>query len=236
MKKQLLLLLIAACALVSAWADKTTVHSIHLSVPIEHQNWTDEGYSDNPDFWGIDANWNMMSVRDSGFSFIIGLGAGATKVDWNNDFYGDVDPSGADFNFKLGIGYAPIHKEDMIFALHGFWALDMKLLTASASYYDVDTYCESDFLMLDTVNVLGIDGVFAMKLSDSFGIMAGLDISTNLFGIVFYDSDLHDSDDDGTGNFWDSAYRSGKSMSLPESVSAGFLTKRADYTLNSKSV
>lgn len=217
MKKHLFTILFALFAVFSSHAEKTIVHTLNFSVPIERQTWEDEGYSDNPSFWGISFNWNMLTVHKSGYSFILGLGHGGTGGKWHNDTYGDVDPFGLDSNFKLGLGFAPLQNEKMILAFHGFWGFSTKIMFATdISYRETGTDGRdrnSDFLIFDFTNVIGFDAVFAMKLSDVFGIMAGIDVSTNFIGGVIYTES--DSGSDFSDDIWGFGVPFGKVNVVP---------------------
>lgn len=97
-------------------AEKRVVISVNASVPIENQKWVDESDDERVQLRGLTFDFNLMTVRECGYSFIVGTGIGGAKT-------------------------------------------------------------QSDS---------GIDAVFVKRFSDTFGIFAGIDISTNLGGAMVY--------------------------------------------------
>ena len=95
---------------------------MHFSAPIKVQVWegnkNDFYYKDcignekNNDvlFAGVDFNWNRMTVNESGFSFLIGLGLGYT-IENSNDSDALDGRRGFDSEVKIGWGVAPIRSE-----------------------------------------------------------------------------------------------------------------------------
>lgn len=123
-----------------------------------------------------------MTVRECGYSFIVGTGIGGAKTQSDSGLLGETDLSGLSARFKIGLGAAPINRENTFLAFHGFLGLNTKFLlgiTNEPVFYD-DIFC------VNAVLVAGIDAVFVKRFSDTFGIFAGIDISTNLGGAMVY--------------------------------------------------
>ena len=86
MKKIIVICVFSLVANFALFAQKQVVQSLHFSAPIKAQVWegnkNDFYYKDcigtekNNDvlFAGVDFNWNRMTVNESGFSFLVGLG------------------------------------------------------------------------------------------------------------------------------------------------------------------
>lgn len=182
MKKTIALLIAAALSVLAAQAEKRVVISVNASVPIENQKWVDESDDERVQIRGLTFDFNLMTVRECGYSFIVGTGIGGAKTQSDSGILGETDLSGLSTKFKIGMGAAPINRENTVLAFHGFLGLNTKFLlgiTNEPVFYD-DIFC------VNAVLVAGIDAVFVKRFSDTFGIFAGIDISTNLIGTMVY--------------------------------------------------
>lgn len=182
MKKTIALLVAAALSVLAAQAEKRVVISVNVSVPIENQKWVDESYDERVQIRGLTFDFNLMTVRECGYSFIVGTGIGGAKAHWDDDYMGKIDPSGLSARFKIGLGAAPINRENTILAFHGYFGLNTKFMLGTTNGPE---YC-NDIFCVDTLFDIGIDAVFVKRFSDTFGIFAGIDISTNLGGAMVY--------------------------------------------------
>ena len=183
MKKTIALFVAAALSVLAAQAEKRVVISVNASVPIENQKWVDEEYEENVQIRGLTFDFNLMTVRECGYSFIVGTGIGGAKTHWNDDYMGRIDLSGLSARFKIGMGAAPINRENTILAFHGFFGLNTKFMLGIPTQYDF----YDDIFCVNAAAVIGIDAVFVKRFSDVVGIFAGIDISTNLLGGTVYD-------------------------------------------------
>ena len=109
-----------------------------------------------------------MTVRECGYSFIVGTGIGGAKTQSDSGILGETDLSGLSTKFKIGLGAAPINRENTVLAFHGYFGLNTKFLLGAMVY----TITE------DNVCVIGYG-------SDSwgFGIAPGLVNIVPRFGI-----------------------------------------------------
>ena len=176
MKKIIATLFALGLAAASAFADQV-MHALDFSIPIENRTYSLDGdigdYDDKIDTSavGFNFNYDRMAVGDSGFSFIFGLGMGYEKLSF--DDY--VDFNNYDMKIKLGWGGSPIHGDNMLLSIHGYTGFDITAGAGSKS--------GTDWIFADFGMPIGVDAVFAIKLSGSFGLTAGLDIGTNLFKV-----------------------------------------------------
>lgn len=183
MKKILTMLVLSAIALSATFADQV-MRALDFSVPIENKKYTLSGdlgddFIDKTgvEAYGFNVNYDRMAVGDSGFSFIFGVGLGYDLVTLDFDGYG-FDTNAFDLKVKFGWGGSPIHNDKMLLSIHGFTGLDLKAGTGSEHIDGMDF----DMVLVDYSMPIGVDAVFGIKLSDCFGLTAGIDISTNIFG------------------------------------------------------
>ena len=197
MKKMFLIVTVSAVlSLTSVFAESgKIIQSLHLSVPIQTETWKSESSmissrladKKNNDilFYGVNLNWNRMTLGEGGFSFLFGMGLGATSA-ISDDFKGIDGNKGFNSDIKLGWGFAPLRSEKNILVFHGFFGFNFKYLTGSDTRTSDDCSADLDYTAEHFALALGIDALFIHRFSDSFGLMAGLDVSTTLYGFSFF--------------------------------------------------
>ena len=202
MKKLALFAFAAIFALTATFAEseKKVVHAIHLAVPIQFETWEStksiiaSHVSEKPNnditFCGANFAWNKMSANESGFSFLIGMGLGATVAS-SGDLKSLDGQKGFESDLKLGWGFAPIRSENNILAFHGFINLDFKYLDNDKTKTMKEQSIELNYITECFEFKLGIDAVFVHHFSEHFGLFTGLDVSTTVLGYsaVFVSSD-----------------------------------------------
>ena len=135
---------------------------------------------------GLQLRWTRDLVYQSGLSFEVGAGMGF--IDFPvNDYKID---SRFDLNAKMGLGFAPF-VNDFILAVHGILGGDMKYL--GESYPMEDFTQEYSTLLFNFVG--GADIVVGYRITERFGINAGVDVTVNLFGFGKRVFRFGDSDD-----------------------------------------
>ena len=67
------------------------------------------------------------------------------------------------------------YDDKMLLAIHGYTGFDFDVGAGSKN--------DADFIIADFGMPIGVDAVFAIKLTDTFGLTAGLDIGTNIFRV-----------------------------------------------------
>ena len=135
---------------------------------------------------GFQLKWTRDLVYQSGLSFEVGAGIGFINFPVNESKkYSYFDPydhmnqidSRFDLNAKVGLGYAPF-VNDFILAVHAILGGDMKYLGKS---YQMEDFTEEYSTLLFNF-VGGGDIVLGYRITERFGINAGVDVTVNLFG------------------------------------------------------
>lgn len=176
--------------------ENMTLQSMNFILSIEGETW--KVGSSRVDFNSFDYgfNWSRYRVSASGFSSVFGLSLSFAS----SDIEEKIDLEGLDLNLKFGWGMAPI-ANDVIFAMHFLMGFDLKIiegdydLTSTEYGRVVNTYSATYVDM-----ILGGDAIIAYQVTSSFGIITGVDVTTNLFGFGYFsfESGSSSSDDDST--------------------------------------
>ncbi len=178
MQKKIMCFVIALMMTGLVFAEKTKVHGIGISVPLEWQFWHADDILKNQTFSnvGVNLNYKAMSIhgeRLAGFSAIyeIQLGYFYGKSSKNNLSYNSFDF----FNMKWGWGIAFRPNSKIILSTHVTLGYDMKLL-----WNQDDSPLPPDFTLR-----VGQDFVFVYKFTERFGISAGIDAYVPVIGMGF---------------------------------------------------
>jgi hypothetical protein len=135
---------------------------------------------------GLQLKWTRDLVYQGGLSFEVGAGIGFINFPVNESKkYSYFDPydhmnqidSRFDLNAKVGLGYAPF-VNDFILAVHAILGGDMKYLGKT---YQMEDITEDISTWLFNF-VGGADIVLGYRITERFGINAGVDVVVNLFG------------------------------------------------------
>ena len=135
---------------------------------------------------GLQLKWTRDLIYQSGLSFEVGAGIGFINFPVNESKkYSYFDPydhmnqidSRFDLNAKVGLGYAPF-VNDFILAVHAILGGDMKYLGKT---YQMEDITEDISTWLFNF-VGGADIVLGYRITERFGINAGVDVVVNLFG------------------------------------------------------
>ena len=176
--------------------ENMTLQSMNFILPIENETW--KVGSSRVDFssLGYGFNWARYRVGATGFSSVFGLSLSFASAEVEDK----IDLEGLDFNMKFGWGVAPV-ASDVIFAMHFLLGFDFKMLEGEyevkSSEYSrvVDTYSATYVDM-----ILGGDAIIAYQITSAFGVVVGVDVTTNLFGFGYFSFEPGNSgrDDDST--------------------------------------
>ena len=148
---------------------------------------------------GLQLKWTRDLVYQGGLSFEVGAGIGFINFPVNESKkYSYFDPydhmnqidSRFDLNAKVGLGYAPF-VNDFILAVHAILGGDMKYLGKS---YQMEDFTDDISTWLFNF-VGGADIVLGYRITERFGINAGVDVVVNLFGFGKRESRFGYSDD-----------------------------------------
>jgi hypothetical protein len=174
-----------------------TLQSMNFALPIEKETWKVGSSRLEWNSIGYEFSWTRYNVEKSGYSSVFGLTIGFLTGDVKDR----VDLDGLDVNMKFGWGMAPI-SNDLVLALHFICGFDLKMLEGD---YVVK---ENNGSLQETVPytyeatyvdaMVGGDVIVAYNISDSFGVIAGVDVTTNVFGIGSFsmESNVEYIDDD----------------------------------------
>lgn len=162
--------------------ENMTLQSMNFILPIETETW--KVGSARLDFQsiGYGFNWSRYRVNANGYSSVFGLSLAFANADVEDA----IDLEGLDFNLKLGWGMAPVAK-DLIFAMHFLIGFDFKIIEGDYSIDGsemtkiVNTYSATYIDM-----IVGGDAIMAYQITDAFGVILGVDVTTNIFGFGYF--------------------------------------------------
>lgn len=180
------------------------LHSFHVSIPIESEKYDfkKDHFKVDASHFGVGGNWNRIRVDEGLYSSVVGIGFNYIMSEWDGGGSRNLDYNGLDVNLKFGFGVAPV-REKFILAIHAFFGFDYKMLQAefkadlSNMFDDMDGISMNgnamdfgdlglDYKITHTMHsldiVLGGDLIMAYQITDHFGVMAGIDISSNMVG------------------------------------------------------
>ena len=176
-----------------------SLQTLNFAIPIEHETWDMDNDGPGDAEWGsvgYEFSWTRYRVNESGYSSVFGLTLGYVSGEMEPErAKKGIDLSGMDFNMKFGWGMAPV-ANDVIVALHVLMGIDFKMVENEDDYPGI----EYSAFVFDVM--LGGDFIVGFRLTDNFGILAGVDVTTNLFGVGAFSyerTSSNDYDDDSWG-------------------------------------
>ena len=206
--------------------DYKSLQSFNFSIPILFETYglKSPDYDVDASHFGFGINWNRIRVEKSLYSSVVGLGVNYIMSEWDGGGKKDIKFSGLDANFKFGFGVSPL-TDRFILAIHAIFVFDYKMQKA------VFKKKIGDFKMFQSLGIpdeisrtnlelnytahsldleLGGDLVFGYQFTKNFGVLAGVDITTNMIGVgaLLAKSDAPDGFGDGIENIPSSAYLS----------------------------
>ena len=206
--------------------DYKSLQSFNFSIPILFETYglKSPDYDVDASHFGFGINWNRIRVEKSLYSSVVGLGVNYIMSEWDGGGKKDIKFSGLDANFKFGFGVSPL-TDRFILAIHAIFVFDYKMQKA------VFKKKIGDFKMFQSLGIpdeisrtnlelnytahsldleLGGDLVFGYQFTKNFGVLAGVDITTNMIGVgaLLAKSDAPDGFEDGIENIPSSAYLS----------------------------
>lgn len=204
--------------------DYKSLQSFNFSIPIQSETYglKSPDYDVDASHLGFGINWNRIRVEKSLYSSVVGLGVNYIMSEWDGGGKKDIKFSGLDANFKFGFGVSPL-TDNFILAIHAIFAFDYKMQKA------VFKKKLSDFQMFKGLNIpdevaktsleltytahnldleLGGDLVIGYQFTKSFGVLAGVDITTNMIGVgaLLAESDAPDGLEDSVKGMASSQY------------------------------
>ncbi|MBR6378816.1 MAG: hypothetical protein IKS02_02455 [Fibrobacter sp.] len=200
------------------------LQSFNFSIPIQSETYglKSPDYDVDASHFGFGINWNRIRVEESLYSSVVGLGASYIMSEWDGGGKKNIEFSGLDANFKFGFGISPL-TDRFILAIHMIFAFDYKMQKA------VFKKKIGDFQMFQNINMsneiaqtslelnytahnldleLGGDLVIGYQFTSFFGVLAGVDITTNMIGVgaLMSSSEVPDELKDGVSELSSSQY------------------------------
>lgn len=172
-----------------------TIQSMNFYLPIESETWKIKPQRYDWSSIGYQFSWTRYKTEENSYSSVFGLGIGFLVGDLNNEYFREkIDLKGLDFNVKVGLGMAPI-SNDFIVAFHFICGLDLKVVEGDIAVQMNNSFSKKythGAAYADTF--IGGDLILGYHIFDSLGVIAGVDITTNAFGIgVYYTETENDS-------------------------------------------
>lgn len=179
--KKLLFIALGSIALSAMVFAKETVQNLDFSIPIDNRELDFDGNTGKvtEKSTSFDFDYSMMTINESGFSFIFGANIGytSTKFEKRDDPF-----EGFDLGMKLGWGGIPLNMKNFVLGFHGFFGFGFRTLNMSESSVDAK---------LTVFNTkIGADLIAIYRFNDRVGVNASVDLFTNLpaFGALAVDT------------------------------------------------
>ncbi len=179
--------------------DYKSLQSFNFSVPIQSETYglKSPDYDVDASHFGFGINWNRVRVEESLYSSVVGLGISYIMSEWDGGGKKNIEFNGLDANFKFGFGISPL-TDRFILAIHMIFAFDYKMQKAVFKKKISDFQMFQNLDMPDEISrtnlelkytahnldlELGGDLVIGYQFTKSFGVLAGVDITTNMIGV-----------------------------------------------------
>jgi hypothetical protein len=176
-----------------------SLQSFNFSIPIQSETYglKSPDYDVDASHFGFGINWNRIRVEKSLYSSVVGLGVNYIMSEWDGGGKKDIKFSGLDANFKFGFGVSPL-TDRFILAIHFIFGFDYKMQKAvfkkKIGDYKMfqglgipDEVAKTNLELKYTAHnldlELGGDLVIGYQFTNSFGVLAGIDITTNMIGV-----------------------------------------------------
>lgn len=204
--------------------DYKSLQSFNLSIPIQSETYGLKSPDHDVDasHFGFGINWNRVRVEESLYSSVVGLGISYIMSEWDGGGKKNIEFNGLDANFKFGFGISPF-TDRFILAIHMIFAFDYKMQKAVFKKKISDFQMFQNLDMPDEISrtnlelkytahnldlELGGDLVIGYQFTKSFGVLAGVDITTNMIGVgaLMSSTDAPDGLEDGARAMASSQY------------------------------
>ena len=206
--------------------DYKSLQSFNFSIPIQSETYglKSPDYDVDASHFGFGINWNRVRVEESLYSSVVGLGISYIMSEWDGGGKKNIEFNGLDANFKFGFGISPL-TDRFILAIHMIFAFDYKMQKAVFKKELSDFQMFQGFDMPDEISKtslelkytahnldleLGGDLVIGYQFTSSFGVLAGVDITTNMIGVgaLMSSSDAPDGLEDSVRRMVSTQYSS----------------------------
>ena len=195
-------------------AGERSVHALGFDVPVWGQTWYDTENSDdyNVDVYnkfsavGFNFMYHHLNVSENRFSSFVNVEFGYSswsydeiEIDGHTVSVASVNKntakiydgmSGFNTRFSFGLGGAPINIDRVILAVHGTFGVNLSYggnSTSAVLTEDNDDYNATfDTWIFNWWTTMGVNVESAFKLTDHFGLFAGMNMYINLIGFGAY--------------------------------------------------
>jgi hypothetical protein len=162
------------------------LQSYNFYLPIESEKWEIKSQKHEWNSLSFQFHWTRYKMQENGFSTLLDLGAGFVTGKLNDKYFdGKIRFNGIDLNMKSGLGFAPI-SNDFIVAFYLIGGVNLKMLNGRIT---VDDKKINPFTVFVDA-IIGGDFTLGYQFFESAGILAGIDVTTNAFGIGGYSREI----------------------------------------------
>lgn len=168
------------------WRTNKTLQSYNLNFPFESETWEVNSNKYDWNSIGIVLSWTRYKAEESGYSTLFGLAAGYTNGNIEDSSFNEkIKFNGLSANMKMGVGFAPVSNE-LFAAIYFIGEVNAKIAYGKVKKEEkeVNPFAVNADLTLGGSIVVGYQAL------GSFGFLAGIDITTNAFGIGGYSQEL----------------------------------------------
>ena len=170
----------------SKFRKNKTLQSYNFYLPIESEKWEIKSQKHEWNSLSFQFHWTRYKMQENGFSTLLDLGAGFVTGKLNDKYFdGKIRFNGIDLNMKSGLGFAPI-SNDFIVAFYLIGGVNLKMLNGRIT---VDDKKINPFTVFVDA-IIGGDFTLGYQFFESAGILAGIDVTTNAFGIGGYSREI----------------------------------------------
>lgn len=170
----------------SKFRTNKTLQSYNFYLPIESEKWEIKSQKHEWNSLSFQFHWTRYKMQENGFSTLLDLGAGFVTGKLNDKYFdGKIRFNGIDLNMKSGLGFAPI-SNDFIVAFYLIGGVNLKMLNGRIT---VDDKKINPFTVFVDA-IIGGDFTLGYQFFESAGILAGIDVTTNAFGIGGYSREI----------------------------------------------
>lgn len=171
----------------SKFRTNKTLQSYNFYLPIESEKWEIKSQKHEWNSLSFQFHWTRYKMQENGLSTLLDLGGGFTTGNLKDKYFDKkVDFNGIDLNIKSGLGFAPI-SNDFILAFYLIGGANVKMLNGKVT---VDKKKINPFAIFVDATIGG-DFTLGYQFFESAGFLAGIDVTTNAFGIGGYSREVY---------------------------------------------
>ena len=188
MRKFAAVVALAVIGAAFAGAQEKSIHELGLAVPLWNQSLTvfmnDEDCDLKTSAVGVNLMYRHLKVSESHFSSFTNVELGYVSLSFNDDDMGDEAPKLDGFNtrFRFGLGGAPLVNDLVTLAVHGSFGVNLLYAGTDRTETVGGVKFEESYSVFDVWTTVGLNVEAAFCFTEHFGVFAGLNLYTNLFG------------------------------------------------------